>query len=222
MGMADVIGGLRSGDRGWVFPQILRMRMAMASHGGHGAGPSGFGDRPWGGPRGGFPFGRFPGRMFGHGPKRTGHGDVRGAILILLAERPMHGYQIIQEIGERSGGLWSPSPGSVYPALQQLEDEGLVRIEQAEGRKVVHLTDEGRAYVQEHREELGVPWRTATENFGEGFLELRSLIGQVATAAMQVAQAGSNSQIAEARRLLADVRRQLYRILAEDDPTSLE
>ena len=220
MSMADAIGRLRSGDRGWVLPQVLRM--AMASHGGHGARPSGFGDWPWGGPHGGFPFGRFPGRMFGHGPKRTGHRDVRGAILILLTERPMHGYQIIQEIGERSEGLWSPSPGSVYPALQQLEDEGLVRIEQAEGRKVVHLTDEGHAYVQEHREELGVPWATATENFGQEFLELRSLIGQVAMATMQVAQAGSNSQIAEARRLLADVRRQLYRILAEDDPTSLE
>jgi DNA-binding PadR family transcriptional regulator len=220
MSMADAIGRLRSGDRGWVLPQLLRM--AMASHGGHGAGPFGFGDRTWGGLRGGFPFGGFPGRMFGHGPKRKGHGDVRGAILILLTERPMHGYQIIQEIGERSGGLWTPSPGSVYPALQQLEDEGLVRIEQAEGRKVVHLTDGGLAYVQGHREELGIPWEMATEGFGEEFLELRSLIGQVAMATMQVAQAGSNSQIAEARRLLADVRRQLYRILAEDDSTSLE
>src|SRR5215208_1337165 len=206
-----MIGGLHTHLAG-------RLRMAMAARGGfggHGMGHGGPG-------RSGFPVGGFRGGGFGRRPRRKGQGDVRGAILILLTERPMHGYQIIQEIGERSGGLWTPSPGSVYPALQQLEDEGLVRIEQAEGRKVVHLTDEGLAYVQGHREELGIPWEMATEDFGEEFLELRSLIGQVAMATMQVAQAGSNSQIAEARRLLADVPRQLYQILAEDDSTSLE
>jgi len=147
-----------------------------------------------------------------------GQGDVRGAILVLLSERPMHGYQIIQEIGGRSEGLWRPSPGSVYPALQQLEDEGLVRVEQAEGRKVAHLTDEGSVYVQERREELGAPWEAATEDYGEDLLELRDLIGQVATATVQVMQAGTKGQIAEARRLLIDVRRQLYQILAGDDP----
>ena len=131
----------------------------------------------------------------------------------------MHGYQIIQEIGERSGGAWNPSPGSVYPALQQLEDEGLVRVEKAEGRKVAHLTDEGDAHVREHREELGVPWESAAEDYGEDLLELRDLVGQVATATMQVAQAGDSGQISEARRLLTDVRRQLYRVLAGDDTT---
>lgn len=215
MGMA---GERPFGGMGEFLPRSLRT--VMAAHGRRGAGP--FGERSWGEPRGGFLFGKFPGRMFGHGPKRMGHGDVRGAILILLSERPMHGYQIIQEITERSGGLWRPSPGSVYPALQQLEDEGLVRIEQGEGRKVAYLTDEGLAYVQEHRDELGTPWETASENFGEELLEMRGLVGQVAMAAMQVAQAGSNKQIAEARQLLADVRRQLYRILAEDDPAGTE
>ena len=196
-----------------------RLRMAMARHGGHGPGRHGhesFGFM--GGLRGGFPFGGLHGRGFGHGPRRKGHGDVRGAILVLLYESPMHGYQIIQEIGGRSEGLWRPSPGSVYPALQQLEDEGLVRVEKAEGRKVAHLTDEGRVYVQEHREELGTPWEAATEDYGEDLLELRDLIGQVATATVQVMQAGTKGQIAEARRLLIDVRRQLYQILAGDDP----
>ena len=149
-----------------------------------------------------------------------GHGDVRSAILVLLSDRPMHGYQIIQEIGERSEGLWNPSPGSIYPALQQLEDEGLVRIEKSEGRKVAHLTDEGGTYVREHREELGAPWEAAAEDYGEGLLELRDLVGQVASATMQVAQAGDSGQISEARRLLTDVRRQLYRVLAGDDTTS--
>ena len=192
----------------------LARRLRAAAQGGYGGrgrrGPGPFG----------FPFGGFRGRGFGHGTRRMGQGDVRGAILVLLSERPMHGYQIIQEIGERSEDLWSPSPGSVYPALQQLEDEGLVRVEKTEGRKVAHLTEEGAAYVQEHREELGTPWETAAADYGEDLLELRDLMGQVATATMQVAQAGDSSQISEARRLLADVRRQLYRILAGDDTTS--
>ncbi len=195
------------------------LRMAMASHGRGRRGTESFGFI--GGPRGGFPFGGLRGRGFGHGPRKMGHGDVRGAILVLLSERPMHGYQLIQEISGRSEGLWRPSPGSVYPALQQLEDEGLVRIEQSEGRKVAHLTAEGRDYVQEHREELGSPWETARENYGDDLLELRDLIGQVATATVQVMQAGTDSQIAEARRLLTDVRRQLYRVLAGDEPTDL-
>jgi DNA-binding PadR family transcriptional regulator len=190
------------------------LRMAMGARGGHGG--SGFGHHGPG-PLG-FPFGGFGGRGFGQRPRRMGQGDVRGAILILLSERPMHGYQIIQEIGGRSEGLWRPSPGSVYPALQQLEDEGLVRVEQAEGRKVAHLTDEGSVYVQERREELGTPWEAATEDYGEDLLELRDLIGQVATATVQVMQAGTKGQIAEASRLLIDVRRQLYQILAGDDP----
>jgi DNA-binding PadR family transcriptional regulator len=193
-----------------------RLRMAMAARGGHG-GP-GFGHHGPG-PLG-FPFGGFGGRGFGQRPRRMGQGDVRGAILVLLSERPMHGYQIIQEIGERSEGLWNPSPGSIYPALQQLEDEGLLQVEKTEGRKVAHLTDEGGTYVREHREELGAPWEAAAEDYGEDLLELRELIGQVATATMQVAQAGDSGQISEARRLLTDVRRQLYRVLAGDDTTS--
>jgi DNA-binding PadR family transcriptional regulator len=193
----------------------LARRLRMAAHGGFGG--HGFGHR---GPSG-FPFGGFRGRGFGRRSRRMGHGDVRGAVLVLLSERPMHGYQIIQEISERSEGLWNPSPGSVYPALQQLEDEGLVRVEKAEGRKVAHLTDEGDTYVREHREELGTPWEAAAEDYGEDLLELRDLVGQVATATMQLAQAGDSGQISEARRLLTDVRRQLYRVLAGDDTTSV-
>src|SRR5215208_7221475 len=188
----SMIGGLHEHLAG-------RLRMAMAARGG---------------------FGGHGGPGFGRRPRRMGQGDVRGAILVLLSESPMHGYQIIQEIGERSEGLWHPSPGSVYPALQQLEDEGLVRVEKTEGRKVAHLTDEGGTYVREHREELGSPWEAAAEDYGEGLLELRDLVGQVATATMQVAQAGDSGQISEARRLLSDVRRQLYRVLAGDDTTS--
>ncbi|WP_273842130.1 PadR family transcriptional regulator [Rubrobacter calidifluminis] len=183
----------------------------MAARGMRGGG--GFFPGPFG-TGGGGPFRDFPGRMFEGGHRRMGQGEVRAAILVLLEERPMHGYQIIREITERSGGMWRPSPGSVYPALQQLEDEGLVRIEQEEGRKVVHLTEEGRRYVAGHREELGAPWEAASKNFSEEFLEMRGLVEQVAVAAMQVVQAGSGEQVAEARRLLTETRRQLYRVLA--------
>src|SRR5918911_1756410 len=124
----------------------------------HHGGPAPFG--PWGRD---MPFRR----------RRARRGDVRAALLVLLAEEPRNGYGLMQEIEQRSEGVWRPSPGSVYPALQQLEDEGLVRA-------------------------------------------LRGLIAQVAAAGWQVGQAGTEAQTAEARRVLADTRRALYRILAED------
>src|SRR5919112_6315161 len=96
--------------------------------------------------------------------KRFRLGDVRATVLGLIAEQPMHGYQIIQEIAERSGGVWQPSPGSIYPGIQQLEDEGLVLIEQTEGRKVANLTEAGRAYVEENRAEFEEVWKALSNN----------------------------------------------------------
>ena len=149
---------------------------------------------------------------------RVKRGDVRAAALALLAEEPRNGYQIIQEIAARSGGVWQPSPGSVYPALQQLEDEGLIRAEGAEsGRKAFSLTDEGRAYMTAHADEVTAPWEVVAGRERGGSLEMRSLIGQLAMAAMQVTHAGSDAQVAEAQRILKDTRRNLYRILAADD-----
>ncbi len=181
----------------------------------------------------GFPFGkvRAPGlsvdfgqQGFGRAKKRKGfrHGDVRAAVLVLLAEQPMHGYQLIQEIAERSGDLWQPSPGSIYPVLQQLEDEGLVLIEQTEGgRKVANLTEAGRAYVEEHWAELEAVWDAlANNNVDESMQEMRNLfvtLKQIGAAAKQVAKVGTDGQLAEARKVLADTRRRLYLILAEDD-----
>jgi DNA-binding PadR family transcriptional regulator len=149
---------------------------------------------------------------------RAKRGDVRAAALALLAEEPRNGYQIIQEIGERSGGVWRPSPGSVYPALQQLEDEGLVRPETGEsGRRQYVLTDEGRAYVTAHPDELRAPWDVVAGSVGSDAIELRSLFGQVIMAAVQVVRVGSEAQVAQARELLTETRRSLYRILAADD-----
>jgi DNA-binding PadR family transcriptional regulator len=168
----------------------------------HHRGGPGFG--PWGGPG----FGR---------RRRMRRGDVRAALLVLLAEEPRNGYGLIQEIESRSGGAWRPSPGSVYPALALLEDEGLARAREEDGRKTFALTDAGRAHVEEHREELGEPWAGLGEEGGEGRRELRSLIGPLAAAAMQVGAAGDQTQVDQARKVLADARRALYRILADEE-----
>jgi DNA-binding PadR family transcriptional regulator len=168
-----------------------------------------------GGPGG--PFG--PGGPGGHRGRGRGgrarRGDVRAAMLLLLDEQPQNGYQLIQEIERRTEGVWKPSPGSVYPALQQLEDEGLVRAAETEGKRAFELTAEGREYVAGNREELGNPFEAATGGMDEGVFDLRGLMFQVGAAAMQVAAAGHTD---EARKILADTRRALYKILAEDDP----
>ena len=136
-------------------------------------------------------------------------------MLLLLDEQPQNGYQLIQEIERRTEGVWKPSPGSVYPALQQLEDEGLVQTAESEGKRAYELTAEGREYVAGNREELGNPFEAATGGMDEGVFDLRGLMFQVGAAAMQVAAAGHTD---EARKILADTRRALYKILAEDDP----
>ncbi len=159
-------------------------------------------------------FGRHP---FGRGP-RARRGDVRAAILDLLAEgHPWNGYQIIQEIAERTHGVWRPSAGSVYPALQQLEDEGLISPEGEGRRRMYSLTAEGRAYAEAHADELRRSWDAAAGMADEAALELGDMIRQVMLAVMEVRRAGSASQLAEARRVLTEARRSMYRILAEDD-----
>jgi DNA-binding PadR family transcriptional regulator len=139
---------------------------------------------------------------------------VRAAILVVLEEEPMTGYGLMEEIESRSEGVWRPSPGSVYPVLAQLEDEGLVRAEEDQGRKRFALTDDGRAYVAEHRDKLGQPWAGLGEEVGEGRLGLRDEVGQLMAALQQVATAGNDEQVDQARKILEDARRALYRILA--------
>ncbi len=112
------------------------------------------------------------------GPK-VRRGDVRAAILDVLAVEPMNGYQIIQQIAERSGGAWKPSPGSVYPTLQQLEDEGLVEALASEGRRLVQLSAAGRTYVEEHPDDMAATWRVFDEPPGDDVGDLKPLIGQV-------------------------------------------
>lgn len=152
-------------------------------------------------------------RQFFGGGRKAGRGDIRATILALLAEEPMHGYQIIQELAERTGGVWRPSPGSVYPTLQQLEDEELVRETASEsGKRVYELTDTGR----EQAASAPAPWTTvAGENESE-LVALRDLAHQVLAATRQVAHAGTAAQIEAAQGVLRDARRALYRLLAEE------
>lgn len=186
-----------------------------------GEGPFGHGHRrgPFGppgfGPPGFESGGRGPRGTRGRGRGR-GRGDVRAAILVLLAEQPRHGYELIQEIAERSSGAWTPSPGSVYPTLQALEDEGLVTLESVEGRRTASLTDAGRAYVEEHGAALGEPWAAAGD--AGPALALRHEGLAVRDAIGQVARVGTPGQHTAAAAVLATARKELYRILAEDAP----
>lgn len=192
-----------------------------------------FGPGGFGGPGGRGPGGRGPGwfgpgldPLFGpgFGPHhrgrggrrggRAGRGDVRAAVLLLLKEGPQHGYQLIKEIAERSEGRWRPSPGAIYPALSLLQDEGLVELSSEGGRRLASLTDAGRAYVEEHAEELGDPWADAVERDPGPDAGLRDATMTALGAVQQVARTGTQAQVAAAITLLEATRRELYLILA--------
>ena len=170
-----------------------------------------------GGPFGpGSPFGP-GGPMFGGGRGRRRRGDVRLALLMLLAEEPRNGYQLMQTIEERSGGRWRPSPGSVYPTLAQLEDEGLIRAIEREGTKLFELTEAGRERLAQSRTDPA-PWAEETKDdpATHSLSEIASLVIQIGKAAWQVAQEGDERQTEKACQTLAETRRALYRILAQD------
>jgi DNA-binding PadR family transcriptional regulator len=181
-------------------------------------GPGPFG--PMGGP---FGPGMRTARFGGRGP-RVRRGDVRSAILDLMAEgeQAWNGYQFIQTIAERTDGVWRPSAGSVYPALQQLEDEGLIEpaAGQDDRRRMYTLTEAGRRYVEAHADEIRASWDAVTGSVDDVEYQLRDTIRQVIVAAAQVQQAGSAAQVQQANKVLTDTRRALYRILAaEGDDT---
>jgi DNA-binding PadR family transcriptional regulator len=149
-----------------------------------------------------------------HAGPRVRRGDVRMAILDVLAVEPMNGYQVIQQIAERSGGEWKPSPGSVYPTLQQLQDEGLIGERGEGGRRSFELTAEGRSYVEAHLDEIAGTWRVFDEAESDPD-DLRPVIGQVIGACWQVACTGTMPQQAQALEILSDTKQKLYRLLAD-------
>jgi DNA-binding PadR family transcriptional regulator len=158
----------------------------------------------WGGERGGF------GRGWGGG-RRMPRGAIRTAILVALRDEPAHGYEVMRRLEEMSGGLWHPSPGSVYPHLQMLEDEGLVQSADVDGSRIYTLTDAGRAEAQN----ATLPWQGAGQMDDE-VRTLRETMGQLMSAAKQLAGAGQNSQIERGIAVIQKARKELYQILAED------
>ena len=171
---------------------------------GRGFGPGGFGFGP--GPRG---------RRRGGSGHRSRRGDVRAAILVLLAERPMHGYEMIQEIAERSQDLWRPSPGSVYPTLQLLVDEGLIIGTETEGsKKLFELTDAGKAAAEKVETP---PWDEIADGVDPAHLNLRAAVWQLFGAVAQSAHAASTEQQQRIIEIVNNARREIYTILGQDD-----
>jgi DNA-binding PadR family transcriptional regulator len=175
--------------------------------------PGAWGPEQWGHGR----RGRGPGWPFEPPRARAGRGDIRLAILALLQEGPRHGYQLIGDIAERSQGAWKPSPGSIYPALSALQDEGLIDDEKIDGKRVFSLTAAGREYVAQRAEDLArVFAANAADQEHPEAADLRELIWGVGGAALSVLGSGTPEQRERAREILARTRRELYLILAED------
>jgi DNA-binding PadR family transcriptional regulator len=151
-----------------------------------------------------------------HGRGRGGRRqNVREAVLALLTERPMHGYEMIQELDQRTGGVWRPSPGSVYPTLQLLEDEGLIVSEESGGRRRFTLTEAGRAEAEQASE--NAPWRQFGEDEMNTVRDYRDAIFGIMNALRQVGFNGTEDQRSKALDVLLETRRKLYAILAESD-----
>lgn len=165
----------------------------------------GWGPGDWGGRRGHEHRGRGRGRR----------GNVRAAILALLVERPMHGYEMISELERRTGGVWRPSPGSVYPTLQLLEDEGLISSEETGGRRRFTLTDAGRAEAQAASE--SAPWEEFGPDERAEARDFKDAAFGIMNALRQVGFAGTDEQRARALDVLSETKRKLYAILAEDE-----
>jgi DNA-binding PadR family transcriptional regulator len=175
---------------------------------GHGWGPPPFVREMW--KRGGFG----PPWMAAGGP-RARRGDVRTGVLSVLTDRPMHGYEVIRELEARSGGRWRPSPGSIYPTLQMLEDEGLVKGEERDGKRIFEITDAGREALAARTEEGGAtPWEDAAEE-DDPLQDLRNAAFQLGAAAMQVAGTGGADEVARTKEILDEARKKIYGILAE-------
>lgn len=175
-------------------------------HRGHRRGPGpGFGPGPWGG-RG--PWGPPRGR-------RRERGDVRAAILLLLAEQPRHGYEILTELADRSDGQWQPSPGSIYPVLKRLAKDGIVTATQQDGKRIFSLTEAGRALVEAEGASWGEPWKQADSPDNDAAMALWAEGKQLGAAVWQVSQLNDPAQIEAASAILVEARKRIYALLAE-------
>ncbi|SEI91750.1 PadR family transcriptional regulator [Demequina mangrovi] len=203
--------GMRGLGPHWADASEERGDRSMGRRGGFGPGAHDGPDPGAHGPGGG--------RHGGHGRGRGRHGgrprgDVRAAILLLLAEQPRHGYDLIRAIEERSGGAWVPSPGSIYPTLQALEDEGLVAIDVVEGRKTAALTEAGAAWTEDNAAQLDALFEVDDRERRD--IALRREMGALRDAAIHVSRQADEATGDRAVEILAAARRDLYRLLADD------
>ena len=153
------------------------------------------------------------GRPFEGRGGRMRRGDVRTALLIALLDGPAHGYELIQSLEARTGGRWRPSPGSVYPSLQLLADEGLVTSTEVDGKRTFQLTDEGRRRAEEHVASRGLPWDAFDDGAERG--GLRAAVHALHQAARQVASTGTPELVERATAIVTQARKDLYRLLAD-------
>lgn len=211
----ELLSQLRGGIKAAAGQHSQWERKFERKFGGHG-GPAGH----WGGgfsaTRGGWWPGQPPSPPPGRGPKAA-RGDVRAAILALLQEGPRNGYQIMSEIEERSGGAWRPSPGAVYPALSALADQGLIMAEESGGKRTYSLTQAGRDYIAQHPEAARGAWESSQQQEAWQLPGLFATAARLGSGIVQLAHAGTPAQVSAAERLLERTRRELYRILSEDD-----
>ncbi|MDN4474692.1 PadR family transcriptional regulator [Demequina sp. SYSU T00192] len=217
--------GFRGDITGQAWADASEGRGARGRRGGFGAhdetegldGPHGRGRGRHGGPGRGGPGG--PGAGRGRGRGRGGgrsRGDVRVAVLLLLADQPRHGYELIREIEERSGGAWVPSPGSIYPTLQSLEDEGLVAVDTVEGRKVASLTPAGDEWAEAHAGELDALFEV--DDREQQMIALRRELDALRDAVHHVMRHDHGTEVAaKAVDVVGAARRDLYRLLADAD-----
>lgn len=169
-------------------------------HRGHRGGPGPWGGRgPWGPPRG----------------RRRERGDVRAAVLLLLAEQPRHGYELLTELADRSDGQWQPSPGSIYPVLKRLAKEGLVTATHTEGKRVFSLTETGRALVEAEGASWGEPWTQVAAPEDEAATAMWTEGKQLGAAVWQVSQLADPAQIEAATAILVEARKRIYGLLAQ-------
>lgn len=198
--------------------------MSFHEDSGPGSGPGEGAPRRW--PRGHATELRF---HEGHGPRghhcgphgfgphgRARRGNVKAAILAVLAEQPMHGYEVMQQLESRSGGMWRPSPGSVYPTLQLLEDQGLIKSDDVDGRRVFSLTDEGKVEAETITQQ-GAPWATSQSGPEGARFKMRGATMQLMAAIRQVGMAGSQEQIDKTLEILAEARKRVYGLLADGE-----
>ncbi|UEJ81592.1 PadR family transcriptional regulator [Brachybacterium halotolerans subsp. kimchii] len=145
---------------------------------------------------------------------------MRTAVLLLLSEEPMHGYQLMQTIDERTGGAWSVSPGAIYPTLSQLEDEGFVEMSKEGGRKLATLTDSGKTHVEENQASWSDPFAGEDDSFAQGALDLRSSLRDLTGAVREATRSGESQHMSQVAEVLTEAKRSIYRILAGDVPAA--